>query len=432
LNDACETAAVYRPARGMEASAALRRVLDGALDAIVAFDRSGSIVGWNRAAATMFGWAKDEALGRNVVETVLVSEGVEATFSSTQVDDGIVYTALLRDVSERKRLEHERENEHRLLEAVARATRRLSGPTTMDDARRALAEAALEVADATVAFVAEPDADSDELIITAMAGGLPNDVGVLPGRLGRGTGVHRAHTTGAPFFSPDTTADPRAARASARAAGLKGGLIQPIRRGDLPLGVLAVSWDRRVDDTTQQMRTLMAMLADEGAVALQRARDFTGLMAAARTDPLTGLANLRAWDEALNREVARASRSGRPLSVAVVDFDRLKEINDTLGHQAGDRALRSAVSAWQSVLRQTDLLARPGGDEFAAMLPDCALPDAEVLGERLRIATPEGYTCSVGVAQWREDEPAETLIERADRALYAAKHAGRNRTVAAS
>jgi diguanylate cyclase (GGDEF)-like protein len=409
----------------MEASAAFRRVLDGARDAIVAFDRSGSIVGCNRAAENMFGWTKDEALGRNVVETVLVPEDVEVAFSTLEVDDRVVYTARVRDVSER-------ENEHRLLEAVARATRRLSGPTTMEEARQALVDAAREVADATIAFVAEPDGDSDELVITATSGGVPNDVGVLPGRLGPGTGVHRAHATGEPFFSADTTADPRAARASARAAGLRGGLIQPIRRGDARLGVLAVSWARRMDDTTRQMRTLMAMLADEGAVALQRAQDFTGLMAAARTDPLTGLANLRAWDEALGREVARAARSGCPLSVAVIDFDRLKEINDTHGHQAGDRALRTAVSAWQSVLRQTDLLARPGGDEFAATLPDCALPDAEILGERLRIATPEGCTCSVGVAQWREGEPAETLIERADRALYAAKDAGRNRTIAAT
>jgi diguanylate cyclase (GGDEF)-like protein len=149
----------------------------------------------------------------------------------------------------------------------------------------------------------------------------------------------------------------------------------------------------------------------------------------ARTDGLTGVANRRAWDQELPRELARATRSGKPLCVALVDLDHFKAYNDLHGHQAGDRLLKSAAGAWQERLRKTDLLARYGGEEFAVLLPDCGLDHAVEIAERLRPAQPEG-TCSIGVAAWDGRESATELVARADRALYAAKKGGRNRTEA--
>jgi diguanylate cyclase (GGDEF)-like protein len=150
----------------------------------------------------------------------------------------------------------------------------------------------------------------------------------------------------------------------------------------------------------------------------------------ARTDGLTGVANRRAWDDELPRELARAARSGQQLCVALLDLDHFKAYNDRHGHQAGDRLLKAAAAAWQGRLRRTDLLTRYGGEEFAVLLPDCDLPNAMEIAERLRTAQPE-ITCSLGVAAWDGREAVTELVARADRALYAAKAAGRDRSYAA-
>jgi len=153
----------------------------------------------------------------------------------------------------------------------------------------------------------------------------------------------------------------------------------------------------------------------------------------ARTDPLTSLANRRTLEQELIRELGRAERDQRPMSVLLVDVDNLKSINDAHGHRAGDILLKSAGAAWSEKLRSGDLLARYGGDEFAAILPDCSLHDATLVAERLRAATSGGCSCScsVGIALWDGHETGDELLGRADRALYEAKRQGRNRVVAA-
>lgn len=149
----------------------------------------------------------------------------------------------------------------------------------------------------------------------------------------------------------------------------------------------------------------------------------------ARADMLTGLANRRAWEESLPREVARAARAARPLSVAVIDLDYFKEVNDAGGHQAGDQALRSVAAAWASQIRDVDLLARYGGDEFALVMPDCDSEQGAAIVDRLREMTPPELSFSAGIATWDGDESITDLVRRADEALYSAKKAGRSRTV---
>ena len=112
----------------------------------------------------------------------------------------------------------------------------------------------------------------------------------------------------------------------------------------------------------------------------------------------------------------------------MLDLDRFKQYNDTYGHQAGDRLLRTAAAAWTTTLRSTGTIARHGGEEFVAILPDCTLEDAVLAADRLRADIPSGAICSAGVAALEELGSAAELIGRADRALYAAKRAGRNRT----
>ena len=148
-----------------------------------------------------------------------------------------------------------------------------------------------------------------------------------------------------------------------------------------------------------------------------------------RVDALTGVANRRALGDRLADEVSRARRSEAPLVVAFVDVDHFKAFNDNNGHQAGDRFLIAATTAWQAELRESDLLARVGGEEFVVVLPDCPLDAGIRVVDRLRTATPEGHTSSAGVALWDGTETAADLLDRADVALYAAKTAGRDRAV---
>ena len=166
------------------------------------------------------------------------------------------------------------------------------------------------------------------------------------------------------------------------------------------------------------------------AQATEISRLVSRLHGLARTDPLTGVPNRRVWEEELPRELERARRMGTQLCVAMIDLDHFKTYNDRFGHQAGDRVLKEAASAWRAEVRSTDLLARYGGEEFVVLLPTCALDDAIQIAERLRTVTPQ-VTCSIGVASWDFTESADALLERADQALYEAKAAGRNCSVAA-
>jgi diguanylate cyclase (GGDEF)-like protein/PAS domain S-box-containing protein len=171
-----------------------------------------------------------------------------------------------------------------------------------------------------------------------------------------------------------------------------------------------VTWRKRLDEDREDLIERIRVLA--------------------RTDDLTSLANRRRWHEELDHELARARRHRTTLCVAMVDMDGFKVFNDTNGHQAGDALLQQTSSAWGEALRTTDTLARYGGDEFSVILPDCPLDEALTVIERLRQYTPGPATCSAGVACSDGSEPAESLVRRADLALYEAKRSGRNATVA--
>jgi diguanylate cyclase (GGDEF)-like protein/PAS domain S-box-containing protein len=151
--------------------------------------------------------------------------------------------------------------------------------------------------------------------------------------------------------------------------------------------------------------------------------------AMARTDPTTGLPNRRAWDEAVRDAIARAQRHGHALALGLVDLDHFKLFNDAHGHPAGDALLTEAATTWRLALRVTDFIARYGGEEFALLLPDCPPDEMPALLDRLRAATPQGQTVSIGMAHWDGSETADDLVARADSALYAAKESGRDRAV---
>ena len=157
-------------------------------------------------------------------------------------------------------------------------------------------------------------------------------------------------------------------------------------------------------------------------------------------DPLTKLGNRRYFEQTLVREMSRAHRAGQPLSLAILDIDHFKAINDTWGHPVGDRVLVAVARAMSQAVRTYDHVARIGGEEFAVLLPGANAADAHQVTERICAAIRAAQvafdgrtisaTCSAGIASLAHpaDKP-EDLTRRADRGLYAAKNTGRNRVV---
>ncbi|MBI6656467.1 diguanylate cyclase [Pseudomonas carnis] len=158
-------------------------------------------------------------------------------------------------------------------------------------------------------------------------------------------------------------------------------------------------------------------------------------------DPLTGLPNRAAWSERLDYEVNAWHQRGNSLSLAMLDLDHFKRINDGYGHLAGDKVLKIIANVLSKRLRPTDFIARFGGEEFVLLMPDSALADALAVGEVLREAIaacpfhfkgePVTITVSMGVAQFQAGERSDLALKRADEALYRAKAAGRNQVQAA-
>ena len=160
----------------------------------------------------------------------------------------------------------------------------------------------------------------------------------------------------------------------------------------------------------------------------------TRVRAESEFDPLSGTLNRRGIEQKLEIEIKRIERSDQPLSIALIDVDNFKTINDTAGHAAGDKAIRDVVTAITERLRAYDLLGRFGGDEFLLVLPQTSAVGANVVAERIgdavRAFSPgdsgSSLTVSIGITQAVVGDYSTSLLARADKALYQAKHAGRN------
>jgi diguanylate cyclase (GGDEF)-like protein len=185
-----------------------------------------------------------------------------------------------------------------------------------------------------------------------------------------------------------------------------------------------LGWVGRADPPDDRTSGLAEAVAAEAAVALDRGAAFARLAALAATDSLTGLPNRRAWEDGLGREMARAARERSSLTVAMVDLDNFKSLNDAAGHAVGDRMLKSIAACWRPMVRGADLLARYGGDEFGLALPECGPDAAAELIERLRQTSGSTSEFSCGLVLWDGREGRDALVARADQALYRAKAQG--------
>jgi diguanylate cyclase (GGDEF)-like protein len=195
-----------------------------------------------------------------------------------------------------------------------------------------------------------------------------------------------------------------------------------------------LAFDARALDALAETGRRLALELDLSRERVDSHERFTALSRLALTDPVTTLANRRGGEEALAREVARARRTGSPLSLVLFDIDRFKSINDQAGHAVGDRVLRGISEILSASQRGSDLAMRWGGEEFLVLLPDVGLAGARIFAERVRenvqnlsVADAGRITVSAGVSELVGDEEPAVALARADANLYRAKAGGRNR-----
>lgn len=350
------------------------------------------------------------ALGALCVTDVVAREATESAVSTLRVLADAVAVEL----------EHSRQ-----LIAIAEVTAALARANDLAEVQELICEGPRTAgADGGVLLVS----DGERLNIVASTEE-QTEQALIP--VGPDTLTGRVCLSGAAEFHGDRERVPELTRTLMEQAGSEAIAAYPVGEAgpDGSPGVLIVFWRRPLPALPAHVDRFMTVLADQAAVALERATMLGRLAQLSRTDAITGLANRRVLDETLDREVARAGRTGETLAVAMLDLDHFKQFNDRHGHQPGDRLLRAAAECWSAAVRRTDLVARYGGDEFALVLPSCDREAAERLVARVRGAVPEGQTCSLGLVAWDGAESPADLLARADAALYQAKRGGRDRAV---
>jgi diguanylate cyclase (GGDEF)-like protein len=306
----------------------------------------------------------------------------------------------------------------------------LAGTIDLDEVLMRILEAAGKLRGVDAALVMLPDPHDGKPVVATLGLSIEEAerhaiTGPPDGRLARSITMNYTY--------------PELERESESEAGvIHGGLAVPLP-GDGASGYLTI-FTRMPNRTFEEddVRELEA-LALRAAPAIENARRFREARQQADLDALTGLHNRRFFHETLAREVARAHRYERKLALIVFDLDDFKEINDRIGHLAGDAVLAEAAERVRDVVRSADIACRVGGDEFAVILPESTLEDADQLYRRIQhnvsarpISQGGKLYLSAGVAELRPDDDAVTFFQRADDALYRAKDAGKGRVVAAN
>jgi diguanylate cyclase (GGDEF)-like protein len=303
----------------------------------------------------------------------------------------------------------------RVEERRSRALGELAGSIDLDEVLTRTLEAATNVAGVDAALVSIRGAGGEPVVAALGLSEVETDRATVPG--------------------PPDGSHPRAIRLSYvndDDTTLHTGLGVPLASDGEQLGYL-VAYARSGDALGEEALAELESLAARAGPAIDNARRFREARQLADLDALTGLHNRRYFHETLSREVARASRYQRELALIVLDLDDFKSINDRIGHLAGDGVLAEAAERVRDVVRSADVACRVGGDEFAIILPESSVDDAEGLYRRLQLTLakrPVGQAgtlgISAGVAELRPDDDAVTFFERADEALYRAKRAGKS------
>jgi diguanylate cyclase (GGDEF)-like protein/PAS domain S-box-containing protein len=343
----------------------------------------------------------------------------------------------LRDVTQRKLIEAREEDDRRLAEALRDTAEALSRITDLDQLlERILNNLGKVVAydNANIMLIEGDDArvmrahDKDGVVV-------PESQHLTGLRVSQVYSMAQLVQTRQPYVIPDVDQDPHWVRFP-ETAWIRSYAGAPIVLGETVIGVINLD-SRQAGFYGAAVIGRLTAFASQAAVALQNSRLVMRLEELARTDGLTGLLNRRYFFTMAGREISCSIRYGCTITVLMIDLDHFKLVNDRFGHLAGDLVLQTVAEICRRSLRSVDLVGRYGGEEIVVLLPETPLPMAIKVAERLRvdleeteIQTENGpirITASLGVAQFSPDcGTLEELLERADRALYSAKRAGRN------
>lgn len=466
-------ALIFEGAKRHKLEARFRNVLAAAADAIVSIDESRKVSIFNRAAERIFNQSAEEMLGQSInlllddasqkalaqVMTDLAhspgqlsatrplgslqanrknekSFPIEASISSHWEENDLIFTLILRDITER----NQADEELRLLQAITRVANEAS------DVTGAVAATLREICMSAGCAMAQawmPTADKSRL--ECIPAWHANKQGLEAFRqaslnltLGKGDDLAgRVWATGKPLWIRDMRAQPKLVRAAlATQVGLVAGLAVPVLSAGKLIAVLEFfgSEPRPQED---RLIEVLSSVSEQLASVIQRKRAEEHLQYLAYHDTLTGLPNRALFIDRLKQAMMETHRRNRIVGVAFIDLDRFKHINDSLGHGMGDQLLQAIGQRLSGCLRQSDTVARLGGDEFAMILTDLTDPiDATGVAEKIlsdvsqtyRIDDHEIYTgASLGITLYPQDgDSVDCLLHNADIAMYRAKEARGN------
>jgi diguanylate cyclase (GGDEF)-like protein/PAS domain S-box-containing protein len=437
--------------------------MDAIPDGVALVDPAGVTIEANRRLEELTGFSREELVGTRTLAAALRAIGVggepvEQEVELRRRDGGLLAATVtvapvldeggrpaarmvtVRDASGARRLEADQHLARRELVELAQEQAALRRVATAV-AEGVDPDAALALASAEAARLLGLDAgvvarfEGDRAIVAGASDRMHLPVGTWVPLDSEGA-IARVWRTGAAARVDDypgiVARDP--SQSSVLPSRAQAGVAAPVRVGERIWGALVVL-TMRTDAIPAEAEGRLQHFADLVAIAIANAEAQARLAALASTDSLTGLANHRVFHERLRQEVDRAERHGRPLSVAVLDLDHFKEINDTHGHHVGDRVLAEVGRLLGGMARSGELLARTGGEEFGWILPEADSLAAYAAAERARqavaavpIAGVGPVTLSAGVADLENGRTPGGLVQLADGALYWAKAQSRNAT----
>ncbi len=323
------------------------------------------------------------------------------------------------------------------LEVLYESVKDLSSTLSVDRVLQRLLDRTLQHLNAEIGSILLLG-DDDHLRVMVAQGLPPDVINRTEMKIGEGiSGYVALH--GKPLLVEDVEAHPMFRRRNRERYYTSTLISAPLIRNGVLLGVININNKKSHDPFEPHDLRLLEAIAAHASVALGNARKYEDTLRLSQLDGLTGLANHGHFYKTLEREIERARRYDRGLSLAMIDIDHFKQYNDRNGHRAGDQALVAVARIIGDRSRAHDVVARYGGEEFAIILPETALEGAHAFGEKLRTAM-EGIsldgeqplTISVGVASFGMNiTAASQLVDVADAELYRAKSLGRNRTCSA-